>query len=234
MSDDDRHSGWPAGGWCWAPAPSSSAAACRRRRRARRLPRLPLRPRVRPRPQRARRADGQQRRPRRVAPHRARVDQPGPRAVPQADHRAPREGRPGTLPARRDGHQSRGPAAGAQPNQTLLKAVLRTKHLMNQEVLKAAQHLVRQVVEELMKKLARTVQQRRSWGPLDRRRRSLLKIAKNFDVEDDDPPQPQALRPRARSGCSSRRRTSSRASAGTSIAGRSSFWSTSRAAWSTA
>ena len=37
----------------------------------------------------------------------------------------------------------------AEPNPTLLKAVLRTRHLMNQEVLKAAQHLVRQVVEDL-------------------------------------------------------------------------------------
>ncbi len=69
----------------------------------------------------------------------------------------------------------------AQPNPTLLKAVLRTRHLMNQEVLKAAQHLVRQVVEELMKKLAQEVRTAFG-GSLDRRRRSLLKIAKNFDV----------------------------------------------------
>lgn len=71
--------------------------------------------------------------------------------------------------------------ARAQPNTTLLKAVLRTKHLMNQEVLKAAQHLVRQAVEELMKKLAQEVRTAFQ-GSLDRRRRSPLKIAKNFDI----------------------------------------------------
>jgi Mg-chelatase subunit ChlD len=71
--------------------------------------------------------------------------------------------------------------ARAQPNVTLLKAVLRTKHLMNQDVLKAAQHLVRKAVEELMKKLARDVRAPFQ-GTLDRRRRSTLKIAKNFDI----------------------------------------------------
>ncbi len=71
--------------------------------------------------------------------------------------------------------------ARAQPNQTLLKAVLRTKHLMNQDVLKAAQHLVRQVVEELMEKLAEEVRSAFQ-GSIDRRHRSFLKIAKNFDV----------------------------------------------------
>lgn len=69
----------------------------------------------------------------------------------------------------------------AKPNPTLLKAVLRTKHLMNQEVLKIAQHLVRQVVEELMKKLAVDVRNAFQ-GSLDRRNRSQLKIAKNFDI----------------------------------------------------
>lgn len=71
--------------------------------------------------------------------------------------------------------------ARAQPNMTLLKAVLRTKHLMNQQVLAAARHLVAQVVEELMKKLAREVRSAFQ-GALDRRRRSLLKVAKNFDL----------------------------------------------------
>jgi Mg-chelatase subunit ChlD len=69
----------------------------------------------------------------------------------------------------------------AQPNATLLKAVLRTKHLMNQEVLKAARHLVQQTVEELMKKLAVDVRNAFQ-GALDRRNRSQLKIAKNFDI----------------------------------------------------
>src|SRR5262249_52588289 len=69
----------------------------------------------------------------------------------------------------------------AQPSQTLLKAVLHTKHLMNQEVLALARTLVRKVVEQLMEKLARPV---RSvfLGAADRRRRSLLKVAKNFDA----------------------------------------------------
>ncbi|MCG8649610.1 MAG: VWA domain-containing protein [Pirellulales bacterium] len=72
--------------------------------------------------------------------------------------------------------------ARAQPNPTLLKAVLRTKHLMNQDVLKAAQHLVRKAVEELMEKLAQEVRGAFQ-GSVDRRHRSFLKIAKNFDIE---------------------------------------------------
>src|SRR4051794_35982728 len=72
--------------------------------------------------------------------------------------------------------------ARARPNQALLKAVLRTKHLMNQDVLKAAQHLVRMAVEELMKKLAVDVRNAFQ-GSLDRRNRSQLRIAKNFDVD---------------------------------------------------
>jgi len=69
----------------------------------------------------------------------------------------------------------------AQPNQTLLKAVLHTKHLMNQEVLAIARTLVRKVIEQLMEKLARPV---RSvfMGAADRRRRSFLRVAKNFDA----------------------------------------------------
>ena len=72
--------------------------------------------------------------------------------------------------------------ASAQPNQTLLKAVLRTKHLMNQDVLRAAQNLVRMAVEEMMKKLAVDVRNAFQ-GSLDRRNRSHVKIAKNFDVD---------------------------------------------------
>jgi Mg-chelatase subunit ChlD len=68
----------------------------------------------------------------------------------------------------------------AQPSQTLLKAVLRTKHLMNEEVLAIARHLVRQVVDQLMEKLARNIQSPFS-GTRDRRRRSHLKMASNFD-----------------------------------------------------
>ena len=69
----------------------------------------------------------------------------------------------------------------AEPNMTLLKAVLHTKHLMNQEVLGVARELVRRVVEQLMEKLARPVESV-FLGAVDRRRRSTLRVAKNFDA----------------------------------------------------
>jgi Mg-chelatase subunit ChlD len=68
-----------------------------------------------------------------------------------------------------------------QPSETLLKAVLRTKHLMNQEVLAMARLLVQKVVEQLIEKLARPVQSP-FYGSLNRQKRSRLKIAKNFDA----------------------------------------------------
>ena len=71
--------------------------------------------------------------------------------------------------------------ARAQPSQTLLKAVLHTKHLMNQQVLALARDLVRKVVEHLMERLARQVRSP-FLGSIDRRRRSLMKVAKNFDA----------------------------------------------------
>lgn len=46
----------------------------------------------------------------------------------------------------------------ATPNPALLQAVLRTKHLMNPQVLAMARKLVEKVVQELMDKLARQVQ----------------------------------------------------------------------------
>lgn len=73
--------------------------------------------------------------------------------------------------------------ARAEPNPTLLKAVLRTKHLMNQEVLKAAHRLVQRVVEELMRRFAKQVEAA-FHGAVQRRRRSSLKIAKNFDIRE--------------------------------------------------
>jgi Mg-chelatase subunit ChlD len=69
----------------------------------------------------------------------------------------------------------------AQPSVSLLKAVLHTKHLMNQEVLAIARQLVRRVVEELMAKLARPMQSV-FLGALNRQKRSTLKVAKNFDA----------------------------------------------------
>jgi len=70
----------------------------------------------------------------------------------------------------------------AQPSQSLLKAVLQTKHLMNQEVLAMARKLVRQVVEDLIQKLARDAQTIFT-GAIDRRRRTTLRVAKNFDAK---------------------------------------------------
>jgi Mg-chelatase subunit ChlD len=72
--------------------------------------------------------------------------------------------------------------ARAEPSQTLLKAVLRTKHLMNEKVLALARDMVRRVVEQLMEKLAREVRTPFA-GAIDRRRRTSLKIAKNFDIK---------------------------------------------------
>lgn len=48
--------------------------------------------------------------------------------------------------------------ARATPNPALLRAVLRTKHLMNPQVLAMARQLVAQVVRELIEKLAKDVQ----------------------------------------------------------------------------
>lgn len=70
--------------------------------------------------------------------------------------------------------------ARAQPNETLLKAVLRTKHLMNPEVLAMARKLVEAVVRQLMEALARDLLQAFS-GVLDRRRHTRLKFARNLD-----------------------------------------------------
>ena len=69
----------------------------------------------------------------------------------------------------------------AEPSLSLLKAVLHTKHLMNQEVLAVARLMVKRVVDQLMEKLARPVQSV-FLGALDRRRRSTLRVAKNFDA----------------------------------------------------
>jgi Mg-chelatase subunit ChlD len=70
--------------------------------------------------------------------------------------------------------------ARVEPNETLLKAVLRTKHLMSAEVLAIARALVAAVVRRLMEKLARAVRQ--SFSGTRSRRRSLVKLAKNFDA----------------------------------------------------
>jgi Mg-chelatase subunit ChlD len=71
--------------------------------------------------------------------------------------------------------------ARVEPNETLLKAVLRTKHLMSAEVLALARELVAKVVCKLMEKLARQV--KRSFTGTRSRRRSPIKIARNFDAK---------------------------------------------------
>ena len=72
--------------------------------------------------------------------------------------------------------------ARAEPNETLLRAVLRTKHLMAPDVLAMARKLVQEVVRKLMEALAREVSAAFS-GALDRRRHSPAKLAANLDFK---------------------------------------------------
>ncbi|MEO0814758.1 MAG: VWA domain-containing protein, partial [Myxococcota bacterium] len=80
-----------------------------------------------------------------------------------------------------------------EPNEALLQAVLRTKHLMNEQVLASARKLVAKVVERLMQELAQEVRSRFNGvvmrdrsrrnpkgGPLDLRRTLLGNLA-NYD-----------------------------------------------------
>jgi Mg-chelatase subunit ChlD len=66
------------------------------------------------------------------------------------------------------------------PNTTLLAAVLRTRHLMNPEVLTMARRLVRQVVDELMKKLRKEMDA--SFSGARGRTRSHFRSMRNFDI----------------------------------------------------
>lgn len=68
-----------------------------------------------------------------------------------------------------------------EPNPALLEAVLRTRHLMNPEVLALARQLVARVVRELMDKLAQRLE-RAVAGSLNRRRRTRIANARNFDA----------------------------------------------------
>lgn len=67
-----------------------------------------------------------------------------------------------------------------EPNITLLRAVLRTKHLMNQEVLRLARRIVEKVVRELVEKLA--TEMRIAFAGARNRTPSRFKLARNFDV----------------------------------------------------
>ena len=69
----------------------------------------------------------------------------------------------------------------ATPNQTLLKAVLATKHLMSDAVLAEARRIVRAVVEDLRRRLARPIRTP-FLGSIDRRTPTRHRIAANFDA----------------------------------------------------
>jgi Mg-chelatase subunit ChlD len=66
------------------------------------------------------------------------------------------------------------------PNMDLLKMVLTFRGLMKGEVLHAARRIIREVVEELKRKLESEVR-RTLWGRLNRFRHSPLRVAQNFD-----------------------------------------------------
>jgi Mg-chelatase subunit ChlD len=67
-----------------------------------------------------------------------------------------------------------------EPSYELLKTVLSFRHLMGPKVLDVARQVVRQVVEDLRRRLAREVRPV-LWGRLSRRHRSPLKVARNLD-----------------------------------------------------
>lgn len=70
-----------------------------------------------------------------------------------------------------------------EPSESLLRAVLHTKHLMNPDVLHAARRLVHQVVEQIMARLTKDVRQAFS-GTRDRRRPSRIALSRNFDFKN--------------------------------------------------
>lgn len=68
-----------------------------------------------------------------------------------------------------------------EPNYELLKSVLTFRGMMKGEVLDVARSIIRKVVEDLRRRLAKDVRQL-LWGRLSRQHRSRLKVAKNLDV----------------------------------------------------
>ena len=70
--------------------------------------------------------------------------------------------------------------ARVEPNETLLRAVLRTKHLMNPEVLAMARELIAKVVKKLVGELGVVV--RRRFSAARGRRRSPIKLSRNLDA----------------------------------------------------
>ncbi|MEV5986958.1 VWA domain-containing protein [Streptomyces sp. NPDC052051] len=71
--------------------------------------------------------------------------------------------------------------ARVEPNQTLLRAVLRTKHLMNPDVLAPARRIVETVVRQLLERLRPEV--RRAFTGSRSRRPSRLPLARDFDFK---------------------------------------------------
>ena len=69
--------------------------------------------------------------------------------------------------------------ARIEPNVTLLRAVLRTKHLMSPEVLRLARRIVEQVVRDLLQRLRPEIRQ--SFTGARSRRPSRLRQARDFD-----------------------------------------------------
>ena len=69
-----------------------------------------------------------------------------------------------------------------EPSETLLQAILKTKHLMNSEVLQAARQIVRKVIAELVERMRPRIR-RALTGRRDPNRRSFFKVAANFDPE---------------------------------------------------
>ena len=69
--------------------------------------------------------------------------------------------------------------ARIEPSPALLRAVLRTKHLMNPDVLAMARRLVEVVVRDLLRRLAKDVRQ--AFTGARSRRPSAVKQARNFD-----------------------------------------------------
>ncbi|MDH4146196.1 MAG: VWA domain-containing protein [Acidimicrobiia bacterium] len=68
-----------------------------------------------------------------------------------------------------------------EPNETLLRAVLRTKHLMNPDVLALARRLVEAVVRDLLERFRTEIRTGLS-GVRDRRRHTNLAAAANLDL----------------------------------------------------
>ncbi|MGA4508080.1 VWA domain-containing protein [Propionibacteriaceae bacterium G1746] len=67
-----------------------------------------------------------------------------------------------------------------EPSETLLKAVLATKHLMSDQVLAAARQLVRRVVDDLVARMRPRIRMALT-GRRHPHRRSRFKVASNFD-----------------------------------------------------